>query len=293
MRTETDPVTGTQAGAAPLGAEERRPPGAKSVKADRLRTRRSWPSHAPPVHGRVSASNRRGGGMYTTGRGRRLLRREGLYTSWPLEHRKGTCPACRGFRLVEGIAGLVKWSASPAVSENPCTMKAFRRDLGGLHPTSSVPRSKVLDWRKSSPPGGGAVKNIRAAGIQPQRREELLMAARSLEQVGTACRALGVPRATFYRRHRMVPGRQQPRPTPARALCEAERERVLDTLGCDALSTAHRPRSSPHSWTKGSTCARSARCIGSWLRTSRCANDASELHQARAGGDRTEPDLRW
>ena len=31
----------------------------------------------------------------------------------------------------------------------------------------------------------------------------------------------------------MVPGRQQPRPTPARALCEAERERVLDTLGCE------------------------------------------------------------
>ena len=62
------------------------------------------------------------------------------------------------------------------------------------------------------------------------------MAANSLAlQVGVApaCRALGVPRATFYRRHRMVPGRQQPRPTPARALCEAERERVLDTLGCD------------------------------------------------------------
>ena len=60
------------------------------------------------------------------------------------------------------------------------------------------------------------------------------MAAHSLAlQVGVApaCRALGVPRATFYRRHRMVPGRQQPRPTPARALCEAERERVLDTLG--------------------------------------------------------------
>ena len=31
----------------------------------------------------------------------------------------------------------------------------------------------------------------------------------------------------------MVPGRQQPRPTPARALCEAERESVLDTLGCE------------------------------------------------------------
>ena len=59
------------------------------------------------------------------------------------------------------------------------------------------------------------------------------MATHSLaSQVGVApaCRALGVPRATFYRRHRSGPGRQQPRPTPARALCEAERERVLDTL---------------------------------------------------------------
>ena len=59
------------------------------------------------------------------------------------------------------------------------------------------------------------------------------MAANSLAlQVGvaSACRALGMLRATFYRRQRMVPGRQQPGPTPARALCEAERERVLDTL---------------------------------------------------------------
>ena len=59
------------------------------------------------------------------------------------------------------------------------------------------------------------------------------MAAKSLAlQVGVApaCRALGVPRATFYRRHRSTPGRQQPRCTPARALCEDERERVLETL---------------------------------------------------------------
>ena len=45
-----------------------------------------------------------------------------------------------------------------------------------------------------------------------------------------ACRALGVSRATFYRRRRSTPGHQQPRPTPARALCEAEREQVLDVL---------------------------------------------------------------
>jgi len=45
-----------------------------------------------------------------------------------------------------------------------------------------------------------------------------------------ACHALGVSRATFYRRQRPAPGHQQPRPTPARALCESEREQVLDVL---------------------------------------------------------------
>ena len=32
--------------------------------------------------------------------------------------------------------------------------------------------------------------------------------------VAPACRALGVPRASFYRRQRPAPGHQQPRPTP-------------------------------------------------------------------------------
>ena len=59
------------------------------------------------------------------------------------------------------------------------------------------------------------------------------MAATSLAPhvgVAPACRALGVSRATLYRRHRPAPGRQQPRKTPARALDAAERERVLDVL---------------------------------------------------------------
>ena len=59
------------------------------------------------------------------------------------------------------------------------------------------------------------------------------MAAQPLAEqvgVGPACRALGGSRATFSRRRRSTPGRQQPRPTPARALCEAEREQVLDVL---------------------------------------------------------------
>ena len=48
--------------------------------------------------------------------------------------------------------------------------------------------------------------------------------------VAPACRALGVPRASFYRRQRPAPGHQQPRPTPARALCASERTHVLDVL---------------------------------------------------------------
>ena len=54
-------------------------------------------------------------------------------------------------------------------------------------------------------------------------------------QVGVepACRALGVSRATFYRRQRPTPGHQQPRPTPARALSKEERERVVEVLSSE------------------------------------------------------------
>ncbi len=54
-------------------------------------------------------------------------------------------------------------------------------------------------------------------------------------QVGVepACRALGVSRATFYRRKRPTPGHQQPRPTPARALNNEERERVVEVLSSE------------------------------------------------------------
>ena len=48
--------------------------------------------------------------------------------------------------------------------------------------------------------------------------------------VAPACRALGVPRASFHRRQRPAPGHRQPRPTPARALRASERAHVLDVL---------------------------------------------------------------
>ena len=47
--------------------------------------------------------------------------------------------------------------------------------------------------------------------------------------VKPACAALEVSRSTLYRR-RGPTGQQQPRPTPARALSEKERDRVFDTL---------------------------------------------------------------
>ena len=48
--------------------------------------------------------------------------------------------------------------------------------------------------------------------------------------VTAACAALGVARATFYRRRRPKTGQPQPRPAPARALSEAERTEVMDAL---------------------------------------------------------------
>jgi putative transposase len=53
-------------------------------------------------------------------------------------------------------------------------------------------------------------------------------------QVGTAtaCRSLGVPRATLYRHRQSKPPEPAttPRPTPPRALSDQERQQVLDVL---------------------------------------------------------------
>ena len=48
--------------------------------------------------------------------------------------------------------------------------------------------------------------------------------------VSAACEALGLARATFYRRRRPKTGQRQPRPAPARALSEAERSEVFEVL---------------------------------------------------------------
>ena len=73
----------------------------------------------------------------------------------------------------------------------------------------------------------------KAAGREPRGREALLSAARDLaEHVGVraACKALGVARATFYRRRRPKTGQRQRRPAPARALDATERAEVFRVL---------------------------------------------------------------
>ena len=58
-------------------------------------------------------------------------------------------------------------------------------------------------------------------------------------QVGTAaaCRSVGVPRATLYRKRRPnLPVPAVPRPKPPRALCEQERQQVLDVLDSESFA---------------------------------------------------------
>ena len=92
--------------------------------------------------------------------------------------------------------------------------------------------------------------------------------------VAPACRALGVPRASFYRRQRPAPGHQQPVLRPP-GPCVRPNARTSSTCSpARASSTGHRPRSSRRCSMKAGICAPSARCTGSWPRTSRCESGA-------------------
>ena len=91
-----------------------------------------------------------------------------------VEHRKGTCPGCRGFRIgrrQHRWPRYGEWSASPAVSENPCTHESLSSDnldLGGLHPTSdSVPGSRREDRTVvAGDERGGGVRDERGGGVR-------------------------------------------------------------------------------------------------------------------------------
>ena len=70
-----------------------------------------------------------------------------------------------------------------------------------------------------------------------------------------------------------LPGASSPVPRPPGPCARANENASWRRFPRRASSTARRPRSSRRFWTKGSTFARNARCIGFWLRASRCAND--------------------
>ena len=125
------------------------------------------------------------------------------------------------------------------------------------------------------------------------------MAAQGLaSQVGVApaCRALGVSRATFYRRHKVTPGHQQPRSTPARALCESEREHVLNVLASPRFVDRAPAEVVATLLDEGQyLCSERTmyRILARESAGARAAQSArtSSLHQARVGGHRAQRDV--
>ena len=207
MTAERESMTLQEMDAPALGVEERRDeaPGPEPATRGQRRTRRSWPS-------RRGASSPRSIDCGHSGGGQRAARSPARGCTAPISWRRA--------RREGSLQGL-----TPS-------------KRGGLSCTSS--RRKWLGWRRSCTPPirswspsrekvcwDSASNTGRTADGRP---------GRSASQVGVApaCRALGVPRASFYRQ-RPAPGHQQPRPTPARALCASERAHVLDVARQPAL----------------------------------------------------------
>ena len=145
-------------------------------------------------------------------------------------------PATRGLVLVapdDMAQGGAEWVAESAVEET--RSKAERTESAGGESAQAGARehSPGEGTREGAPDHRRPGKSCRAAGIEPRGRDELVKAAEALATyvgVKPACDALRVARATFYRRRRPSTGHQQPRPTPARALSEKDRDKVFDTL---------------------------------------------------------------
>ena len=147
----------------------------------------------------------------------RLLRREGLYSSHLTTWRKAVRSGW--------LRALSKRRGRKPSERNPLEGKVRKLEREKHSPGEGT-RQGAPDHRR---PG----KSCRAAGIEPRGRDELVRAAEALTTyvgVKPACAALRVARATFYRRRRPSTGHQQPRPTPARALSEKERDKVFNTL---------------------------------------------------------------
>ena len=220
MTAERDSMTLNEVSVPALGVEERSD---EAPRAGRARPTPDPEVVAKPKRRQFSAEYRlrileEADRCTQPGEVGRLLRREGLYsshlTAWRKARRTGSLR-----ELAAKKRGAQGGRTQPAGCEGARARGA-----------SGSPGARVAH-RAHDP--GRAGKSCRAAGIEPRTRNALLIAVQPLAaQVGVApaCQALGVSRATFYRRQRSTPGHRQPRPTPARALCEAEREQILDVL---------------------------------------------------------------
>ena len=147
----------------------------------------------------------------------RLLRREGLYSSHLTTWRKAVRSGW--------LRALSKRRGRKPSERNPLEGKVRKLERENTRLEKELEKARlIIDVQ-------GKVAGL--AGIEPRGRDELVEATQELAKyvgVKPACAALRVPRATFYRRRRPSTGHQQPRPTPARALSEKERDKVFDTL---------------------------------------------------------------
>ena len=146
-----------------------------------------------------------------------LLRREGLYSSHLTTWRKAAHT---------GSLKALSKKRGRKPERNPLEEKVRKLERENARLEKKLEKAHlIIDVQPR--------KSCRAAGIEPRGRDELMKAAEELAThvgVKSACDALSVARATFYRRLRPSTGHQRPRPTPARALSEKERDRVFDTL---------------------------------------------------------------
>ena len=156
-------------------------------------------------------------------------------------------------------------------------------DAVGSPPSATPSREGARARGESGSAGEGAAhrpydpgrpgKSCRAAGIQPLNTGRTAdgrpaFARRCRSAWRRRAEALGVPRASFYRRQRPAPGHQQPRPTPARALRASERAHVLDVLASPRFHVDRSPaegRRDACSMKCRYLCAESGRCTGSMV----------------------------
>ena len=243
MRTETDPVTGTQAGAAPLGAEER------SDEAPRGEVQQERPAPDPevvakPMRRQFTAAYRlriveEADRCTRPGEVGRLLRREGLYTSHLSAWRKARRSAAR----FKALTVAKKRGAKPAEVTTPsCPRCASSRRRSLASEKELATAHTILDV------AAGKISGL--LGLNLNNAKALLMAASSRSHCRSAWRRRAGRWACRGRPSTVVtgpaPGRQQPRthgpPGPcARPNANASSTRLAQS---NASSTAHRPRSS-------------------------------------------------